>query len=188
MIDDKQLALIMLPAGSPQTGEPAFLVVGKLRRPHGLQGEMVFEIITDFPERLVPGVKVFVGDFHQPHLIRSRRASHNALLIALDPIDDLKQSSDLRNQLVYVHADDRPPLPEGEYYHHQLIGLHVISDDEQNLGCLTQILDTGANDVYVVRRDNGKEILLPALRSVILDIDLAAGRMVVHLLPGLIPE
>jgi 16S rRNA processing protein RimM len=88
---------------------------------------------------------------------------------------------------VYVRADDRPPLAEGEYYHHQLLGLRVVSDEGQFLGRITKILDTTANEVYVVRPDSGPEILLPAIEEVILVIDVDKGEMQVHVLPGLLP-
>ena len=79
-----------------------------------------------------------------------------------------------------------PELPEGEYYHHQLLGLNVITDDGRELGALVDILETGANDVYTVRDADGTEILLPAIPPVILDISLVDRQMRVHLLDGLI--
>jgi len=176
------------PAGSPLEDEPAFLVVGKLRRPHGVHGEIVMEIFTDFPERLRPGVVVFVGDQYQPLRIRSRRPNGGTLLVAFDGFLNPESAGELRNKLVYVRADDRPPLPDGEYYHHQLLGITVVSDEGQVLGKLVEILTNPANDVYVVQPEAGREILLPALKSVILNVDLAQSRMQVHLLPGLLPE
>jgi 16S rRNA processing protein RimM len=89
---------------------------------------------------------------------------------------------------VYVRADDRPQLPDGEYYHHQLIGLQVVSDEGDILGILTGIIETGANDVYIVRSENDREVLLPAIESVILEIDLERSEMLVRVIPGLIPE
>ncbi|MEW5870197.1 MAG: ribosome maturation factor RimM [Chloroflexota bacterium] len=175
-------------AGSPPTGEPAFLVVGKLRRPHGVRGELLMEVITDFPERLHSGVTVYIGETYQPHTIRSRRWNGALLMVTFDAYQDPDAAGVLRNQLVYVRADDRPLLPEGEYYHHQLIGMKVISDEGQFLGRLTQILDTGANDVYLVRPEAGAELLLPAIPDVVLEIDLEHGEMHVHLLPGLSPD
>lgn len=177
-----------LPTGSSAPGEPVFLVVGKLRRPHGLQGEMIMQVITDFPGRLRPGKIVFIGDEHFEHTIRSRRRYTNDLLIALEGYDTPEAAGTLRNQMVYVRSDMIPALPEGEYYHHQLLGLQVISDEGQALGQLVQILETGANDVYIVRPDRGAEILLPAIDSVVLQVDLVRGEMKVHLLPGLLPE
>jgi 16S rRNA processing protein RimM len=176
------------PAGSPPTGEPAFLVVGKLRRPHGLRGELNMEVITDFPERLQPGVVVYVGEDHRPEVVCSRRWHASRLLISFEAYHNPETAGMLRNQLVYVRTADRPRLPEGEYYHHQLIGLRVVNEDGQLLGRLVQIMDTPANDVYVVRPESGAEILLPAVDSVILGVDLAQGEIRVHLLPGLMPD
>lgn len=176
------------PAGSPPKGGSAFLAVGKLLRSHGLRGEIVMDVLTDFPERLRRGVVVYVGEEHQAMRIRSRRAAHTTLLLSFDGYDTPEAVSTLRNQYVYVRAEDRPPLPEGEYYHHQLIGLRVVAEDGQPLGELTQILETGANDVYVVRPEGGADILLPAIESVVLDINLEQGVMRVHVLPGLLPE
>jgi len=110
------------------------------------------------------------------------------LLINFNEYKDPESAAVLRNQLVYVRADDRPALPEGEYYLHQLLGLQVISEEGQVLGKLVQILETGANDVYIVRPETGAEVLLPAIPDVIKRVELDAGRMVIHLLPGLLTE
>jgi len=183
--DSKQLEQ---PAGSPKTGEPEFLVVGKFRRSHGVKGEIVMEVITDFPERLRPGITVYVGETHAPMILRGRRWHDRALILKFDEYQDPEGVGELTNRMVYVRADDRPPLPEGEYYHHQLLGLKVVSDIGRPMGYVIQILETGANDVYVVRPDSGPEILLPVIDSVILKVDLERGEMVVHLIPGLLPE
>lgn len=184
----KQPEQIEQPAGSLDIGEPVFLVVGKLRKPHGLRGELQMEVITDFPERLTRGVQVYVGEEHRPQHIRSIRGHDRLLLVAFSDFHDPESAGGLRNQLVYVRADDRPALPEGEYYQHQLLGLKVISDEGEELGHLVQILETGANDVYIVRPLAGPELLLPAIDEVILQVDLEQSRMMVHLLPGLRPD
>lgn len=175
-------------AGSPQPGEPDFLVVGKLRRPHGVRGELILELVTDFPERLQPGMLLFVGEDHTPLALRSRRPYQRDLLVAFDGFTTPEQSGKLRNSFVFVRTADRPPLPEGEYYHHQLIGLRVVEVGGGELGVVRDILQTGANDVYVVRTLQGAEILLPAIDSVIQEIDLGAGELRVTLLPGLLPD
>ncbi len=120
--------------GSPPDGEPAFLVVGKLRHPHGVHGEILMEVITDFPERLQSGMTVFVGEDHQPQRIRSLRGHGRGLLLTFDGFTTPETVGALRNAMVYVPTADRPPLPEGEYYHHQLLGLRVVSDDGQRAG------------------------------------------------------
>ena len=173
-------------AGSPPAGEPEFLVVGKLRHPHGVRGEILLEVITDFPERLQPGVTVLVGEEHQPLRILSRRGHNKGLLVRFNEYTTPETVGVLRNSLVYVTTSDRPPLPEGEYYHHQLLWLRVLDDDGHDLGRIIEILSTGANDIYVVRGESGPDILLPAIDAVIREIDLENGLIHAHLLPGLI--
>ncbi len=175
-------------SGSPPTGEPVFLAVGKLRRPHGVHGEIQMDVLTDFPERLVAGVMVYAGTEHRPLRLKNVRPHDQVLLLTFGEFTTPEAVGELRNQVLFVRADDRPPLPEGEYYHHELIGLRVVDENGNVLGKLTEILETGANDVYLVRPDTGSDILLPAIEDVILAIDLTAGEMRVHLLPGLLAE
>ncbi len=184
MTGTKKSRVTGTPTGSPPTGEPAFLVVGKLRHPHGLKGEILMEVITDFPERLQAGVQVYAGEPPRPLHIRSRRKHGQGLLLGFEGYDSPETVGELRNALVFVSTADRPPLPPGEYYHHQLIGLRVISEDGQELGRLVEIMTTPANDVYVVR-GAGPDLLLPAIEPVVRAIDLERGEMQVHLLPGL---
>ncbi len=169
-----------LDTGSPRLGEPVFLVVGRLRRPHGVKGEIILELITDFPQRLRHGVTVYVGDDHRPLKIASRRAHDAFLLLSFDEFTDCDQVGALRNQLVYVRSDQLPQLPDGQYYHHQLIGLEAVDDKGQPLGILREILETGANDVYVVDSPEGQELLFPALEDVILGVDLEKRQIIIR--------
>jgi 16S rRNA processing protein RimM len=173
---------------SSSTSEPAYLVVGKLRRPHGVRGEMQMEVLTDFPERLQVGVQVFVGETRQPLRLRRCRPQDQTLLLSFDGYPTPEAVGEFRNQLVYVRADDRPPLPVGEYYQHQMIGLNVVSDEGRILGQVKEILETGANDVFVVQPEMGPDVLLPVIASVILEVNLDQRQIKVHLLPGLMPE
>ena len=174
--------------GSPAPGEPdllrrpAFLVVGKLRRPHGVRGEMMMEVITDFPERLRPGIRVFVGEDRKPLHIRSCRTVDRGMLVLFEEASTPEEAGEWRNALVAVQTDEIPSLPEGEYYHHQILGLNVVTDTGRELGNVTEILETGANDVCVVRMESDREILIPLVEEFLLNIDLAAGVMRVHLL------
>lgn len=175
-----------LEPGSPTVGEPEYLVVGFLRRPHGVNGEMLMSVHTDFPERLKTGKTVFVGSSYQPMVLASLRPHAAGMLVRLRGIKSPEAAGRYRNTWVYVPTADRPALLEGEYYHHQLIGLNVVTDQDCELGVLADVLETGANDVYLVRDVDGKETLLPAIPSVILEIRLADRQMRVHLLDGLI--
>jgi 16S rRNA processing protein RimM len=149
---------------------------------------MIMEILTDFPERLTPGVHLYIGPERKPIRLHSRRPHPRGALVAFEGIDTREKSGELRNQLVLVRADDRPPLPEGEYYHHQLIGLKVVDKQGIPFGELVEIMQTGANDVYAVRLPSGGELLIPAIDSVILSVDLTRAEIRVQLPPGLIPE
>lgn len=174
--------------GSSGLGEPEFLAVGKLRRPHGVRGEMQMDVLTDFPERLKPGVTVYLGEHHEPHRIHNIRGHDQALLVTFDGYQNPEGVGVFRNTMVYVRVNELPPLPDGEYYHHQLLDLQVFREDGEYLGILAEILVTGANDVYVIETDDGTEILLPAINDVIREIDLERGQIRVHLLPGLLPD
>jgi 16S rRNA processing protein RimM len=167
--------------GSPQPGEPVFLAVGFLRRPHGVEGEILMEVLTDFPERLRSGKLVYVGEDHLPMRITHRRTQDRALLITFPGIDTPEAAGNLRNRRVYIKADSLPDLPEGQYYHHQLLGLRLLDEGGLEIGVLTEIIETGANDVYVATSVEGKEILFPAIESVILGVDLVRNEMRVKL-------
>lgn len=160
-------------SGSPPPGEPEYLLVGTIRRPHGVHGEMLMEVATDFPERLQRGVKVFLGASHVPTVIAACRGHARGLLISFDGIDAPEAAGMYRNEAVWVLAADRPPLPKGQYYHHQLLGCTVEDETRGSLGILAEILVTGANDVYVVKTPGGREVLLPAIADVVLQIDVA---------------
>ena len=108
------------------------------------------------------------------------------MLVKFKGIETPEDAGQFRNQWVYVKATDVPPLPEGKLYQHELFGFDVVDENDNLLGELVEILETGANDVYVVRDESGKEILLPAIPSVILELDPARRLMRVHLLEGLV--
>ena len=165
---------------SLERGEPVFLVVGKLRHAHGVRGEITMEVHTDFPERIHPGITVYVGDEYQPLIVTQVRKKSQQLLLSFEGYKDCDQVNVLRNKLVYCQADKLPELPEGQYYHHQLIGLSVLDSSFSTIGSLVEILETGANDVYVVKSPDGSEILLPAVADVILDVDLEKHQMIIH--------
>jgi 16S rRNA processing protein RimM len=171
-------------SGSPD-GEPVYLVVGFLRRPHGLRGEIIMDLHTDFPERLRSGRKLFVGAEHKPMALAGTRPHAKGMLVKLKGVETSEEAGQFRNQWVYVKAADVPTLPEGQIYQHELLGFNVIDENDNPLGELVEIIETGANDVYVVKDESGKEILLPAIPSVILNVDPVRRIMRVHLLEGL---
>jgi len=175
-------------SGSVLPAQPRLLAVGKLLHAHGVHGEMLMEIYTDFPERLVPGVILYLDRPGDPlHLVKRRH--HNAgLLVTLEGYTTPEAVAQFRNQLVYVQADDRPPLPEGEYYHHQLLDLRVNDEAGEPIGVVTEILETGASDVLVIRRASGKEVLIPMVDTFVREVDLEKKAITVRLIAGMLSE
>jgi 16S rRNA processing protein RimM len=171
--------------GSPK-GESIYLAIGFLRRPHGVSGEIIMDVHTDFPERIKAGRKVYIGEKYEAATFGSVRVHGDGLLVSLRGYDTPETVGLFRNQWVYVKARDVPPLPEGQHYKYELIDLDVVDDNGNVLGKLAEILETGANDVYIVRDETGKEILLPAIPSVILNVDMEARKITVHLIDGLV--
>jgi 16S rRNA processing protein RimM len=175
-------------AGSPLLGEPAFLAIGKLRHPHGVHGEILMEVFTDFPERIRPGIVLYIGQ--EAMLIRliKCRQHREGLLMTIEGFTSPEEVGQFRNQIVYVKSVDRPPLEDGEYYHHQLIGLHVVSGAGEAIGTVTEILETGASDILVVIPNSGPEVLIPVASAFIHEIDLNKREITVHLIPGMLGE
>ena len=171
--------------GSPKGG-PIYLAIGYLRRPHGVKGEVIMDLHTDYPERIKPGRKVYIGETHEAYTIDSSRTHGAGMLVKLRGFDSPEPAGRFRNQWMFVKSSEVPALPEGQYYKHDLIGLRVVTDEGEMLGVTNEILETGANDVYVVRKEDGKEVLIPAIPDVVLEINMEERFMKVHLLDGLI--
>ncbi len=146
------------------------------------------EVYTDFPERLQPDTVVYAGEDHLPLTIRRQRTHNDGILLAFDGFTTPEQVGRFRNQALYIATADAEELSEGEYYYYELLGLTVWNETGELLGEVTEIMQTGANDVYEVTNAAGRELLLPAIPEVILDVDLDAKTMKVHLLPGLMED
>ncbi len=167
-----------------------YLAVGHIIGVHGLRGEVKVEPYTDFPERFTPGAELFLGTELDEITIRQARPHKGHLLLMLNGIDDRAAAEALRGQWLFVDEADAGELEEGEYWIHDIIGLRVETEDGGVLGEVIDVLPTGANDVYIVRPEQGvnhdQEILLPAIADVILAVDVAAGTIQVRLPEGLL--
>lgn len=117
--------------------------------------------------------------------IRSLRRLNDLAAISFDGIDDRETAARYRNTIVKISRDELPPLPEGEYFHDQIIGLTVVSARGSRIGTVTDIIETRSNDIYVVR-EREKEYLIPAIRQVVKEIDLPRGRIVIEVIEGLL--
>lgn len=168
------------PSGSPDKGEPVFFVIGKLRRPHGVSGEILFEMISENPQHFSPGNRVYIGLKKKPFIITALRQSNKLWLITFEGIETREQAALITNQAMYIREDSLDPLPDDLFYHHEVIGMHVLDENGALLGEVKEILVTGANDVYVVNTPTGDEILIPAVKSVIQRMDRNTHSIVVR--------
>jgi 16S rRNA processing protein RimM len=167
-------------SGSLKNSEPEFLVAGKLRKSHGLTGEMSIEVLTDHPELLREGFTVFLGKDYEKHIISSFRMADKLGLIRIKGFDNPESLRGFNNAYLYFKMKDMPVLEDEEYYHHELIGLEVRNEDGTLAGTLTEIIVTGANDVYVITPNDGsKDLLIPAIKSVIKKIDIESRQMII---------
>jgi len=169
-----------------QNKTPEYLLVGRIIRPHGVRGEVAMKQLTDYPERLLNLEELYVGQKYTSYKIKRIRKHADGMLIHFSDIPDRNTAELLRNMDVFIHIDEAVPLEDGEYYLFQIEGINVVTDDGTQLGVLTNFIETGANDVYVITTAEGKEVLLPAIPDVILDVDLDKHIMTVHLLDGLV--
>jgi 16S rRNA processing protein RimM len=168
--------------------EPRYLAIGQVAGAHGLRGELKTEILTEEPARFGRLNRVYVGREGEdplPRRLEAFRFHQGRVLLKIEGCEDRTAAEALRGVLIQVPIEEAIPLQEGEYYEHQVIGLAVWTITGEPLGKVAEILYTGANDVYLVRAPDRKEILIPAIAGVILEVDLEAGRLVVELLEGL---
>ncbi|MGI5917920.1 MAG: ribosome maturation factor RimM [Anaerolineae bacterium] len=160
-------------------------MIGQIVAPFGVRGELKVHIESDDPERFALLKKVFLGDALVRYNVISSRLHQGAALLRLEGVTDRNAAEALRGTYVYVEMEDALPLEEGEYYHHQILGLAVRTEGGEDLGRVTDILVTGANDVFVVQGPRG-EVLLPSIADVILEVNLEAGAITVRIPEGLL--
>ena len=162
----------------------AYLAVGQIMAPRGLAGELKVRIEVNTEKRFLLYKQVYLGEERSPYAVSRARIHRGQGLLQLEGIADRGAAEALRDAWVYVHIDDSLPLEEDQYFIHDILGLQAVTVEGEELGRIREVLQTGANDVYVVLGPEG-EILLPAIAEVITAIDLAAGTMRVKLLDGL---
>ncbi len=160
-----------------------FITIGKILAPWGLEGKVKVELITDFPERFAPAAQVYVN--RQSMTIDSTEWRKGKVIVKLNAVGSIEAAEKLRGQLVEIHSSQVHPLPEGQYYHFQLIGLEVRTTQGELLGNIAEILTTAGNDSYVVHGARG-EVIIPAIEDVVKSVDLARGYMVIEPLEGLL--
>ncbi len=174
--------------GQRSVPEPRYLAVGQVVGVHGVRGELKVAILTEAPERFALLDRVYLGpqdEEPEPWNLERYRIHKGRLLLKLEGCDDRTFAESMRGYVVQVPMEEALPLDEGEYYEHQVLGLDVWTADGEHLGRVSEILFTGANDVYVIANQGQPDLLIPVIAEVIEQVDLDAGRLVVHLPEGL---
>ena len=164
-----------------------YLEIGQIVNTFGIKGMVKIKPFTDDINRFDKLKKVYIKnkESKKEYQIQEVKYHKNMVLMKLEGIDTVEQADLLRQSYLLVNRDDEEPLEEGVYYIVDLIGLEVYTDEGVLLGNVDDIFNTGSNDIYVVKDGRGKQILLPGIPDVIKNVDLESGKIIVHLIPGL---
>ncbi len=166
----------------------AMFQVGVISSTHGIAGEVKVYPTTDDPKRFkkLKNVLLHTGKGMQELEIAGVKFFKQMVILKFRGYDKIEDILPYKGKSLYVTRENAVRLEKNEYFIADLIGMKVYEEDESCLGELTDVLQTGANDVYVVKLENGRDVLIPAIRQCILDVDVEGGRMKVHLLEGLL--
>ena len=162
--------------------------IGKIINTHGVKGEVKIIPLTDEPKRfeLLEYVYVEYKKKLQKYTISNIRYFKNLIILKFKELEDMTSAEALKNSIIKIPRELALPLEEDEYYISDLIGIDVSTDEGKNLGIIKDVIKTGSNDVYVIEDDEKKEILIPALKQCIKQVDMDNRTMVVSLLEGLV--
>ncbi len=173
------------PSNNSARQPPEFLAVGRVVRPHGVRGGLKVSSNSELIYKLEPSVNIYLGSGKEPATVKTLRRHRKEFLMFIEGCTNRETAEKWRGATLYIRFASLDTLPDGEFFHWQIVGLHVVTAAGEELGKIEEIIETGANDVYLVRDTSGKEILLPAIESVIQEVDLENERIVVRLIPGL---
>lgn len=165
-----------------------FFRVGVITNTHGLKGEVKVFPTTDDPTRYKKLKEVIIEpDKANIKLkIQSARFFKNLVIVKFHGIDDINDVEKYKGKDIFVSRENAVPLEENEYYIADLIDMDIYNEEDEKIGILHDVMQTGANDVYVINLDDGRELLLPVIEETVLDIDIENNKIVIHILDGLL--
>jgi 16S rRNA processing protein RimM len=177
------------PLGVPRT-PPARLVVGRVLRPHGVRGELALEVLSDAPDRFAPGTGLGAGDPDgdrplRPVTVTAARLHQGRLLVRLEGVEDRDAAAELRGALLSIPMAAARPLAADEFWPHQLVGLDVVDREGRRRGRVADVVPGAAHDLLAVALPSGERRLVPAVAALV-TVELAAGRVLVDAVPGLL--
>lgn len=163
------------------------LQVGVITTTHGVRGEVKVFPTTDDAARFKK-LKQVILDTGKEKIqleVAGVKFFKNLVILKFKGIDDINEVEKYRKKSLYVTRENAVKLKKDEYFIADLIGLHAISDEGEDLGHISDVLQTGANDVYVIRKEGAEDLLVPAIKECVKNVDIEGGSMEIHLLPGL---
>lgn len=162
--------------------------VGVITNTHGLKGEVKVFPTTDDINRYKKLKEVIINPENENIKLKisSVRFFKNLAIVKFDGINDINDVEKYKGKDLYVTRENAVPLEENEYYIADLIDMDVFDEQDKKIGILYDVMQTGANDVYVIKMDNDKELLLPVIDETILDVDVENKKMKIHILDGLL--
>ncbi|WEK56345.1 MAG: ribosome maturation factor RimM [Candidatus Cohnella colombiensis] len=171
--------------------EERLLNIGKIVNTHGIRGEIKVWPQTDFPDvRFKAGNKLLMISPETGERltveVTAAREQKKMFILKLAAFNNINQVEQYKGWELKVTESERAPLSEGEYYVQDIVGCTVITDEDETLGTITDIITTGANDVWVVKLDKGKELLVPVIDDVVLSVDIIERKVQIHLMEGLL--
>ncbi len=156
------------------------IVIGKIVAPHGVRGDIRIMPLTDRPEQFLNLSYLLLEDGRQL-TVKAARFHKRMVLVSTKEITTMNDAELLRDKKILIRAEDLPPLEEGRFYVADLIGLPVFDEDGKQLGTFKDSITTGSNDVYIIAVPGGKDLLIPALKIYVREINLQEKRIVVKL-------
>ena len=164
------------------------LKVGVITTTHGVRGEVKVYPTTDEPERFLDLEYVLLDTGKELRRldIKNVRFFKNLVILKFDGIDNINDIEKYKGRDLWIPREEAQELDEDEYYIADLLGMKVLLEDGSEFGTLKNVMETGANDVYIVDSVEHGEVLLPAIKECILNVDLESGTMTIHLMKGLI--
>lgn len=162
--------------------------VGAIASVHGIKGEVKVFPTTDEPEKFkkLKTVWMKTGKEEREIVLQSVKFFKNMVIVKFAGIESPEEARKYRGATLWIPREAAVPLKKNEYYQADLIGLSVVTEDGETLGTLTDVLETGANDVYEITLADKRTVLFPAIKDCVKEVDLEAGRMTVHVMDGLL--
>ncbi len=173
----------------PKQDTTEWATIGKIVAPFGIRGELKVFSLTDVPDRFATLESVYLSPDYVRHAIETVRPyKGDMVLLKLAEINDATRAETLRGHDLCIPMNQLAKLPPNSYYQHDILHLRVHTLDGRDVGSIVDIITTGSNDVYVIKGVDGKEILIPAIKEVVKQIDLIRRMMYIEPMRGLLDD